>query len=176
MLSPTNISICARFCPFDLWAQLGWAFRNILGGMKALSSLAGHDIISHSARKVMTGSNPYWINAFMKALLFPWSHIIPGLQSLQRQGEPQCIPPIHNPTHSTILMGLPAYRHPEEGELVRKRIWHQWHFDNRLSVYYSSLKTNINLHREPEYQTVTGCNYVEPAKKLLSCNDRQSGL
>lgn len=81
MLSPTNIPICAHLCPSDLCARPGWAFRSILGGMKALSSLAGHDIISHSARKVMTGSNPYWINAFMKAPLFPWSHTIPGLQS-----------------------------------------------------------------------------------------------
>lgn len=81
MLSPTNIPICAHHCPHDLCARSGWAFRAILGGMKALSSLAGHDIIFHSARKVMTGSNPYRINAFMKTPLFPWSHTIPGLQS-----------------------------------------------------------------------------------------------
>jgi len=61
--------------------------------MKALSSLAGHDIIFHSARKMMTGSTPHWINAFIKPPLFPWPHIIPGLQSPQRHDGPQHIPP-----------------------------------------------------------------------------------
>lgn len=71
----------SHLCPYDLCAQSEWAFRSIFEGMKALSSLAGHYIIFHSPRKVMTGSNPYWINAFMKAPLFPWSHTIRGLQS-----------------------------------------------------------------------------------------------
>lgn len=71
MLSPTDIPICAHHCLHDPCAQAGWALRGILGGMKALSSLAGYDIIIHSAQKVMTGSNPYRINAFMKTPLFP---------------------------------------------------------------------------------------------------------
>lgn len=71
VLSPTDIPICAHHCLHDPCAQAGWALRGILGGMKALSSLAGHDIIIHSAQKVMTGSNPYRINAFMKTPLFP---------------------------------------------------------------------------------------------------------
>lgn len=108
MLSPTNITVHAHLCPSDLCARSRWAFRSILAGMKALSSLAGHDIISHSARKVMTGSHPYWINAFMKASLFPWSHTPSLACSLQRHNEPQLNPtqPSTNPHTVSSWLGL----------------------------------------------------------------------
>lgn len=83
----TSNTICAHRWPPDS----GRAFRSVLGGMKALSSLVGHDIIFHSARKVMTGSNPHWSNAFTKAPLFPWSHH-PWSASPRRCDEPQSYP------------------------------------------------------------------------------------
>lgn len=107
MVSPTNIPICAHLCPHDLCARSGWAFRSILGGMKALSSLAGHDIIFHSARKVMTGSNPYWINAFMKPPLFPWSHTTPGPHSPEtRRTTVHPAQPSTNPHAASSSSGL----------------------------------------------------------------------
>ena len=144
--------------------------------MRALSSLAGHDIIFHSAREVMTRSNPYWINAFMKAPLFPWSHIIPGLQSPQRHDQPLHIPLSRPQTHTQHRLDYgcdeAAYRCPETrftasclenlSENARAEMklgmWSAWHFYSRSfsSAYGSSLKSNLNLHKEPRSQRFSG--------------------
>lgn len=103
VLTPTNIPICAHLCPYDSCALSGWAFRGILGGMKALSSWAGHDIIFHSAWKVMTGSNG---SMLLWRLHCFHGHTSSLACSLHRDttNHSESHPAVFKPTHSIILI------------------------------------------------------------------------
>lgn len=118
-LSPTKFPICADLCPYDSCAWSEWAFRSILGGMKALSSWAGHDIIFHSAWKVMTGSNPYRINVFLWRLHCFHGHTSSPACSLHRDmtNHSESHPAVLKPTHGIVLdegcSSKPVYRRHE---------------------------------------------------------------
>lgn len=92
--------------------------------------------------------NPYWINAFMKAPLFPWPHIISGLQSPHSHGKPQRIPPSRTQSDASKLNFIASR---QKRHILRLSRDSEMTFLWQLFLYYRSTKANINCHKQLKY-------------------------
>lgn len=114
--------------------------------------------------------NPYWINAFMKAPLFPWPHIISGLQSPHSHGKPQHIPPSRTQSDAWKLNFIASCQKRHILKLSR---------DSEMTFLWQLFLFGEGQHKLPQTAKIPEAfrnwDCVEPAKHPLCCNGHQTG-
>lgn len=153
------------------WSE--WAFSSILGGMKALSSLAGYDIIFHSATNVMTDSKSLLDQCFYEGSTVSMAthHLWPAVSTQSWQTTAYPTQPYTVRCLETQFYSILSEKAHFE---VEPRQW-----DDIFMAAFSVLPFSEGQHKLPQTAKIPEAfrnwDCVEPAKHPLCCNGHQTG-